>query len=171
MQTLLFTLMFNLIGFNFQKDGLSNPDETPTFDYSNVEMRRDCIIDSMVWRATECIGTRYQYGGKSKSGFDCSGFVNYVYSAFGVSLPRSSYEIANLGNSVDFKDLKAGDLVFFKGRSTSSTRVGHVGMVVEKTDGGFKMIHASVSKGVRIDNYSDAYYKTRFLFGKRLDLI
>ncbi len=97
--------------------------------------------------------------------------MNYVYSAFGFQLPRSSYEIANLGQKVAFDELQPGDLVFFKGRSTKSARVGHVGMVIEKTPQGFKMIHASTSKGVRIDNYSDAYYKSRFLFGKRLDLI
>jgi cell wall-associated NlpC family hydrolase len=171
MNTLLFTLMFNMVGINFYLDGNSSPDETPSFDYNNAEIRRDCLIDSMMWRATECIGTRYPYGGNSKNGFDCSGFVNYIYSAFGISLPRSSYEIANLGEKVAFEDLQPGDLVFFKGRSTKSSRVGHVGMVVEKTDGCFKMIHASTSKGVRYDKYSDAYYKTRFLFGKRLELI
>lgn len=171
MQTLIFTLMFNLVGLNFYLDGTTNPDESTSFDYASKEMRRACMIDSMVMRATECIGIKYQYGGTSKKGFDCSGFVNYVYSAFGISLPRSSYEIANLGTKVSMDELQAGDLVFFKGRSVSSTRVGHVGMVLEKTDGGFKMIHASVAKGVRIDNYSDAYYKARFMFAKRLDLV
>lgn len=160
-----------MVGINFYLDGNSSPDETPSFDYSSAEMRRDCLIDSLMWRATECIGTRYQYGGNSKNGFDCSGFVNYIYSAFGISLPRSSYEIANLGKKVPFEELQSGDLVFFKGRSTKSSRVGHVGMVVEKTEGGFKMIHASTSKGVRFDNSNDAYYKSRFLFGKRLELI
>ncbi len=171
MQTLLFTLLFNAIGINFNSDVISNPDEAPSFDYSSAEMRRDCLIDSVLWRATECLGTRYQYGGTSKSGFDCSGFVNYIYGAFGISLPRSSYEIANLGNKVSFEDLQPGDLVFFKGRSTKSSRVGHVGIVVENLEEGFKMIHASTSHGVRIDNYNTAYYKVRFLFGKRLDLI
>ena len=171
MQTLLFTLLFNAIGITFNTDVHSNPEEAPVFDYSSVEMRRDCLIDSVLWRAEACLGTRYQYGGTTKSGFDCSGFVNYVFSAFGISLPRSSSEIAHLGNQVSFEDLQPGDLVFFKGRSTKSSRVGHVGIVVENLEGGFKMIHASTSYGVRIDNYNTAYYKARFLFGKRLDLV
>lgn len=160
-----------MVGFNFYFDTNPNSDDTPHFDYSSAEMRRDCLVDSMTVLATTCIGVKYQYGGSSKSGFDCSGFVNYVFSSFGISLPRSSYEIANLGSPVAFDELQPGDLVFFKGRSTKSTRVGHVGMVVEKTNEGFKMIHASVSRGVRIDSYSTPYYKARFLFGKRLDLV
>jgi cell wall-associated NlpC family hydrolase len=171
MQTLLFTLVFNMVGLNFYMDGVDNIDETPVFDYSSPEMRRDCMVDSLMNRAHECIGTRYQYGGSSKAGFDCSGFMNYVYSAFGISLPRSSSEIAKLGVKVEFNDLQPGDLVFFNGRKAGSTQVGHVGMVVQKTKNGFKMIHASVSKGVRIDDYQDVYYRTRFLFGKRLELI
>lgn len=170
MQALVITLMFNFLGFNFNPKVVSNPDET-TIEYSSASLRRATVIDSMMNRANECLGIRYQYGGNTTKGFDCSGFVNYVYSAFGISLPRSSYEIANLGEKVAFDDLQPGDLVFFKGRSTSSTRVGHVGMVTEKTDGGFKMIHASVAKGVRVDNYNDPYYKARFLFGKRLELV
>lgn len=162
--------MFNLAGINSHA-AADNLEEIPAFDYASATMKRACVIDSLMLRANECIGIKYQYGGGTKSGFDCSGFVNYVYSAFDISLPRSSYEIANLGVKVVFDDLQPGDLVFFKGRSTSSTKVGHVGMVVEKTNGGFKMIHASVAKGVRIDNYGDSYYKTRFLFGKRLELI
>jgi cell wall-associated NlpC family hydrolase len=51
------------------------------------------------------------------------------------------------------------------------TQVGHVGMVIEKTEGSFKMIHAAVSGGVRIDDYNAPYYKARFLFGKRLELV
>lgn len=171
MQTLLFTLVFNMVGLNFYADGVKNNDETPVFDYSSVEMRRDCLIDSMMVRDTDCVGTRYSYGGTSKSGFDCSGFMNYIYSAFDISLPRSSSEIAKLGTKVELNDLAPGDLVFFNGRKAGGSQVGHVGMVVEKTATGFKMIHASVSKGVRIDNYHDAYYKSRFLFGKRLELV
>lgn len=171
MNALLFTFMFNIFGFNSNATTFSNPEETPSMGFESAEMKRVCLVEDLLSRANECIGIRYQYGGSSTNGFDCSGFVNYVYSAFGYQLPRSSYEIANLGNKVAFEELAPGDLVFFKGRSTKSTRVGHVGMVIEKTPNGFKMIHASTSKGVRIDNYSDAYYKARFMFGNRLDLI
>jgi len=171
MNTLLFTLVFNMVGFNFYFDGAQNTEETPVFDYSSVEMRRDCMVDSLMTRATACLGAKYQYGGTSKAGFDCSGFMNYVFSAFDINLPRSSSEIARLGVKVDFEDLLPGDLVFFNGRKAGGPQVGHVGMIIQKTKNGFKMIHASVSKGVRIDDYHDPYYKARFLFGKRLELV
>jgi cell wall-associated NlpC family hydrolase len=170
MQALLITLMFNFLGFTFNPMVDSDPEET-NIECNSASLRRAIVVDSMMSRAYECLGIRYQYGGNTTKGFDCSGFVNYVYSAFGISLPRSSHEIALLGEKVAFDDLQPGDLVFFKGSRTSSTRVGHVGMVIEKTESGFKMIHASVAKGVRIDNYSDPYYKARFLFGKRLALV
>jgi hypothetical protein len=113
MQTLLFTLVFNIVGFNFYLDGARNNDETPAVEYNSIEMRRALMVDSLMTRATQCLGARYQYGGTSKSGFDCSGFMNYVFSAFEIEIPRSSPEISKLGVMVEFNDLQPGDLVFF----------------------------------------------------------
>lgn len=149
-------------------DSLLKSDTLIEFDYSSPEMKRSCLIDSIIELASNYIGTPYKYSGCSPSGFDCSGFMNYIHQAFGIVLLRSSRDIATEGINVNFDDIEPGDLVFFKGRKTSSNIVGHVGLVVEKTTNSFKMIHASVSNGVRIDEYTSPYYRNRFLFAKRM---
>jgi cell wall-associated NlpC family hydrolase len=171
MKRLLIILLFisasisNLFGFS---DSLKHIDSTIEFDYTSPEMKRLCMIDSIIDFAYTFIGTPYRYAGKTTQGFDCSGFVNYIHLYFGMELGSSSREISELGDKITFDSLQVGDLVFFKGRKLTSTAVGHVGMVIEKTPTSFKMIHSSTSKGVRIDDYSSIYYKTRYLFGKRV---
>lgn len=138
------------------------------FGYQTPEIRRMCMVDSLIVVAHEQTGTPYKYAGCSPNGFDCSGFMNYIHRFFGIELLRSSREIAKTGETIAFEAIQPGDLVFFKGRKTSSTAVGHVGLVIEKTPNSFKMIHASVSHGVRVDDYQSPYYKQRFLFAKRI---
>ena len=149
-------------------DSLIRQKNDVEFDYSSLEMKRLCLIDSIIEFASKHVGTPYKYAGCSPNGFDCSGFMNFVHAHYGIQLVRSSREIARYGDDIKFDDIEPGDLVFFKGRKTSTTTVGHVGLVVEKTATSFKMIHASVSNGVRYDDYTSAYYRTRFLFAKRL---
>jgi peptidoglycan DL-endopeptidase CwlO len=81
--------------------------------------------------AMRYLGVPYVWGGSSPSGFDCSGFVMYVYGQMGVSLPHSSYAQYNVGVAVSQSDLQPGDLVFFDG-------LGHVGLYI----GGGQFIHA-----------------------------
>jgi hypothetical protein len=167
-----FIILFTLTGISCS--GLAYTDTLKTvclddeFGYHTPEIRRICMIDSLIDVAHQHTGTPYKYAGCSPSGFDCSGFMNYIHRFFGVELLRSSREIAKTGETIAFKDIQPGDLVFFKGRKTSSTAVGHVGLVIEKTPNSFKMIHASVSHGVRVDDYETPYYKQRFLFAKRI---
>ena len=109
------------------------------------------------------LGTPYKYGGASPSGFDCSGLFYYVMKEFGVKLSRSSRGLASYGVEVSMKDLQPGDLLFFKGRNINSKSIGHVAMVIELTDGSFKMSH-SCSRGVIVDEFSEiSYYQKRLL--------
>lgn len=127
-------------------------------------------IDAMVKYAKTFLGTPYHYSGTTPSGFDCSGFINYVMGDFGFELTRTSYGLAELGRNVKLADIRPGDLMFFKGRSLNSTSVGHVSMVIEVNENEIKMIHASSSRGVVIDNFkTSSYYVPRFIKAKRLD--
>ena len=110
--------------------------------------------------AKRFIGVRYVYGGSSpRSGFDCSGFVRYVYAHFGVSLPHSSYAQFGDGRRVSRSSLRPGDLVFFDG-------VGHVGLYV----GNGRFIHAPHT-GTRVQISPLAgWYSTRFSGARRLRL-
>ncbi len=117
----------------------------------------------VVETAKKYLGYPYVYGGMSPSGFDCSGFVNYVYKLCGYSMNRvaSSIYYGN-GVYVNKSDLQLGDLVFF---SNSSDSVGHVGIYI----GNNQFIHASSSTvGVIISDLGSSYYLAHYVGAKRL---
>lgn len=117
----------------------------------------------VVETAKKYLGYPYVYGGMSPSGFDCSGFVNYVYKLCGYSMSRVASSIYyNNGTYVDKANLQAGDLVFF---SNSSESIGHVGIYI----GGSQFIHASSgSTGVIISDLDSTYYQTHYVGAKRI---
>jgi cell wall-associated NlpC family hydrolase len=112
----------------------------------------DTAGNKLVQYAKKFVGTAYVYGGSSPSGFDCSGFTQYVYKHFGYSLNRVASSQAGQGKSVSKANLQPGDLVFFTFRSKY---INHVGMYI----GGGKFIHAASSRigRVVIENLSGCY--------------
>lgn len=105
------------------------------------------------------LGTPYQYGGTTQSGVDCSGFVLNVYNDLGYKVPRTSSEQYQFAKKVSSNDKHVGDLVFFRRGSD----VGHVGIYV----GSNKMIHASTSRGVIIQDLDNEYLQRTFAgFGR-----
>ena len=124
--------------------------------------------DEVVLYAAQFLNTPYRYGGATPQGFDCSGYVQYVYRKFGYTLPRTVSDQMKQGFKVKNKNLKPGDLVFFKGRDIKSRTAGHVGMVVQaRKNGQFLFIHASNS-GVKIDDSRQTYYQPRYIGAKRI---
>ena len=110
------------------------------------------------------LGGRYSWGGKSPSGFDCSGLVYYVFGQLGYDMNRTATAQLDDGVEVAKEDLLPGDLVFFKGTSRrSSGRASHVGIYIG--DGLF--IHASNS-GVKITELSSNYYTNHYLTARRV---
>lgn len=110
-------------------------------------------------------GIRYQYGGSSpESGFDCSGFVRYVYQqAANLSLPHSARAISQIGQSIPKHELQPGDLVFF---NTLKSAFSHVGIYL----GNNRFIHApSSGGGVRVEDMQESYWKNRFNGAQRID--
>ena len=106
-------------------------------------------------------GTPYQYGGTTKGGVDCSGFVLQTYKKlFSIRLPRSTKEQVTQGKRVYINQLSAGDLVFFK----TGWNVRHVGIYLEKG----KFAHASSSKGVVISTMYTGYWKKNYWQARRL---
>lgn len=127
-----------------------------------VAMLSPRASSGLISTASSWMGTRYRWGGTSRSGTDCSGFVGSVYKSHGVSLPRTSIAQSRTGTAVSKDELKPGDLVFFK---TRGNRVSHVGIY----EGGGKFIHASSGKGrVTVSSLSDNYYSRRFAGARRV---
>lgn len=120
-------------------------------------------IEEMLEFAQSFLGAKYRYGGETPAGFDCSGFVRYVYKRFGIELPHSSAEQYNsAGTAVKKEDLQPGDLVFF---NTSGKGIGHVGIYLENN----KFISASSnSRGVTVDSLEDRYWGPRYQGAKRV---
>lgn len=135
-----------------------------------VDSAEATFTDSLLQVARGYIGVKYKYGSQQDVAFDCSGFVREVYGQFGYELPHSSAAQANLGTSIVKSELQVGDLLFFKGRSTKSKRVGHVSIVSKiDADGTIYMIHASTHAGVIEETVFDKeYYKRRYLSAKRV---
>lgn len=108
-------------------------------------------------------GTRYVWGGTSRSGVDCSGFTTNVYRSQGVSLPRTSRDQSRIGMPVSKSELRPGDLVFFK--TGHRSYINHVGIYA----GDGKFIHASsAQRVVRIDNLASGYYSRQFVTARRV---
>lgn len=118
-------------------------------------------ISAIIATAKQYIGVNYVYGGTTPAGFDCSGFVQYVFAKNGITLPRVSRDQYKIGTSVSFSSLKAGDLVFFS--LAKNGIVDHVGIDV----GNGQFINASSSKGVTIYTLGP-YWQSVFLGAKRV---
>ncbi len=118
----------------------------------------------LVLRALALLETPYRPGGRTPTGFDCSGFVGYVFSeAVGVVLPRRSEDIGRIGERLSLNDLAAGDLVFF---NTLGRRYSHVGIYI----GGDHFVHAPTRGGrVRVERLSDPYWTARYNGARRVD--
>lgn len=152
------------------KSDIVPPDTGKVFTY-NSDSLRTLKIDSVISYGKKFLGLHYKYSGYNEQGFDCSGYVSYIYGKFGCKLPHSSAAMATLGEKVDLKDARKGDLIYFKGRSTKGTRVGHVALIVEADSGQIKMMHSACQSGVVIEKYNhNDYYTRRFLMIKRIKL-
>jgi cell wall-associated NlpC family hydrolase len=108
-------------------------------------------------------GAPYRNGGIDPvAGFDCSGFVKYVYEQHGVAMPREVRDQFRVGKNIDKDRLEPGDLVFF---STVAPGASHVGIVI----GGDQFVHAPSERGVvRVERLSQQYWSSRFIGARRV---
>lgn len=150
--------------------GSSSSDSSPSSDSSSAPSTPSAPADDydssslgaqIATYAQKFVGYPYVYGGTTPSGFDCSGFVQYIYRQFSVSINRTATaQLAN-GYSVSYDSLRPGDLVFFGSGSYAS----HVGMYI----GGGKFVHAQGSAtGVVISNLGESWYLNRYIGARRI---
>ena len=107
-------------------------------------------------------GVPYRNGGSDPTGFDCSGFVQWVFAQNGLHLPREVRDQYQLGSPIDRDAVQPGDLVFFE---TVSRGASHVGIAL----GGNEFVHAPSSTGeVRVERLASSYWGPRFVGAKRI---
>ena len=130
--------------------------EMPDITHSASYLANNIISLSMNY-----LGVPYVFGGTSPYGFDCSGYVQYVFAKSGISLPRTADVQYEVGTPISTTDLVTGDLVFF---STYTYGASHVGIYVG--DGQF--IHASSSRGVTVDSLGSSYWSSHYIGARRI---
>jgi peptidoglycan DL-endopeptidase CwlO len=116
---------------------------------------------AVIATAKKYIGVSYLWGGTTPSGFDCSGFTQYVFKQNGINLPRVSRDQFNVGTPVSQENLKAGDLVFFS--LDGDKVIDHVGIFI----GNGQFINSSSSKGVTIYTMG-SYWTSKYIGAKRV---
>ena len=122
-----------------------------------VAAQQDVVAVALGYR-----GVPYRFGGSDPAGFDCSGFVQYVYKQVGAVLPREVRDQVRIGREIDPRDVKAGDLLFFQ---TVSRGASHVALAI----GGGAFVHAPTTDGVvRIERLTSSYWASRFLSARRV---
>lgn len=121
--------------------------------------------DSLVAFARTLLGVPYKYASTDPAqGFDCSGFITYVFNHFGISVPRSSIDFTNQGREVAAGDALPGDLILFTGTDSTDRRVGHMGIIVSNADGKTEFIHSTSGKAYSVViTPFERYYRSRFV--------
>ena len=122
------------------------------------------MIDAhaLVDTALDLQGVRYRNGGADATGFDCSGFTQYVFGRHGVWLHRSTRDQFTMGEQVDASAIEAGDLLFF---STVAPGASHVAIALDDDE----FVHAPSSRGeVRVEKLSSGYWSKRFVGARRV---
>ena len=125
---------------------------------SNIEITDKNKVETLIAEAKKYIGVPYVWGGSTPNGFDCSGYINYVFNKVDVSIPRTVATIWNAATPVSSP--KSGDIVFFE----TGTGPSHAGIYIGEN----KFIHAGSSTGVTITDMNNSYWKARYLGAKTM---
>ena len=134
------------------KKGVNSARKIEKTALSNIPIQKDLKKEINSW-----LGTPYKYGGITKKGVDCSGFVNAIYqTVYDIDLPRTSKEIYSKAKAVKLQNIKEGDLIFF---NYEGKGVSHVGIYLADN----KYAHASASKGVVISDITDTYARKKIV--------
>lgn len=169
--TALFTdslTAFDSSQFLSNTDTFTRDTVVPMLNPSTVVDTKGADPVKLVSYAKTLLGVPYKYASSDPSeGFDCSGFITYVFNRFNIAVPRSSIGFTDVGTEVSVHTAKQGDLILFTGTETDSTfltrSVGHMGIVVDNSDS-LRFIHSSSGKayGVVVTPLN-SYYQKRFV--------
>jgi len=125
------------------------------------EIRANDLVDF----AETLQGIPYKYGSTNpKIGFDCSGFISYVFNHFGISVPRSSIGFTHLEKEIKLKEAKRGDIILFTGTDSTRRLVGHMGIITSDKGQNHEFIHSTSGKAYSVTKTPlNRYYQGRFV--------
>lgn len=145
---------------------VNHPPASTTFPYSSLHINTGSITPKeLLAYAKTLIGIPYKYASTNPSvGFDCSGFITYVFNHFNIVVPRSSIDFTNVKREISLADAKSGDIILFTGTDSTTRQVGHMGIITSNENGECYFIHSTSGKanGVTISALSK-FYTFRFV--------
>lgn len=124
--------------------------------------------DYIIAHAKTFEGVRYKWGGTTKKGMDCSGLIYESFRVNNIYLPRVSRDMAKKGVKISLKQVKKGDLLFFKTQKNRRNTINHVGLVVAIKNNNIEFIHATSSKGVITSWLNESYWLNAFTEVRRI---
>lgn len=163
--SLILFILFCLNSCKSKKTGVSKNSKTNTskiIKHNNSE-----LASKIITNAKKFEGVKYQYGGTTSKGIDCSGLIYTAFKKENITLPRISRDMANQGIWVDIKKAKKGDLLFFATKK-NSRKINHVGLIVSSRIGHIEFIHSTTSKGVITSSLAERYWYYAFVQARRI---
>lgn len=134
---------------------------------SNSTSNNSKKANNIISYAEKFKGVKYKYGGDSKKGMDCSGLINVSFKSEDVLLPRTTNDLAAIGDWIDLKEVQKGDLLFFATKK-NSRKVNHVAIVTSARIGYVEFIHSTTSSGVITSNLAERYWYHAFVQARRI---
>lgn len=146
------------------KPQLINESDTDTLASKVIQTKRS-RADELVGFAEKLQGIPYKFGSTDpRIGFDCSGFINYVFNHFGISVPRSSREFSYIKKEITLKEARPGDIILFTGTDSTKRVVGHMGIITSDKGQSHEFIHSTSGKAYSVTKTPlNRYYQGRFM--------
>lgn len=153
---------------------LSSCKSTKTYRHKSISKKTSTTTSSTSTKAEKIAsyaktyeGVKYQYGGTTQRGMDCSGLIFVAFRNENVVLPRVSRDMAKRGKEIRLKEVKIGDLLFFKTKRKQG-KINHVGLVVNVNNSSIEFIHSTTSRGVITSLLSENYWRNAFVKARRV---
>lgn len=142
----------------------------PTDSIGLLRYYRDSLVTELLAYAKTFLGVPYRWAGRSRAGFDCSGFVMTMFAHIGVPLSPSAVDMSGSGRVVPDSTIRRGDILFFVNTQRYRTGIGHVALAYEVKNGDVIFIHSACNGGVRFDYLSSAYYSKHYFKAERISI-
>ena len=142
--------------------------KTEEASVTDANMSAPSDVDIVVATALDYQGTRYKYGGTTRSGMDCSGLICTAYNAVGKNLPRTSTSMHQQAVALELEELRKGDFIFFA-TGRNKRKVNHVALVTQVTPAEIRFIHSTTSRGVIVSSLNEAYWLKAYVSAGRME--